>query len=220
MAADSAQYNALIRGDLLAYLHAHPQSEVVEQQENGIVTAADRRVYTASPWYQVYTLTFHDDVWVSRFIDMLANNMTAEATFLDVGCCNGATGLVLALMGRNVTFYDYEGLGLSFVRDFIARHELTAHTSVVPYGVSLPHCDIAIALDVLEHTSSHTAALRWWRELGTYVAISYPLASYRPPYIIHLDEYVDDEAILLVAERRYEIIFNEIRNMRRFMVYQ
>ncbi len=206
----------LIRDELKEFLKDYPEVAVLALP--GYKKATSEQYYTQSPWYLLYTTEFHDDPNVSNFINMITSRTLTGTTFVDVGCGSGMTGLLIALQGFAVTFHDYESLGMDFIRGFIARHGLSA--SVIPYGEEVPRHTVAIALDVLEHTSSHVSTLRWLRELGINVALTYPLLPYRRPYIREVDEYVDDEAMMLVANQRYNVVFATIHNKRRFLIYR
>ncbi len=214
----TSTYLPLIRQELYDFLVRRDAPEVLERNAQGQTTCDPHEAYSESPAYQMYSIEFHDDPQVYSFLDALLLNAPDTASFVDVGCCTGVTGLCLAMAGRYVTFHDYEGLGPDFVKHMLAKYNLSG--GFIPYGYPINRHSIAIALDVLEHTSSHTSMLTWMTELGDNVAITYPVHPYRPPFINYVDQYVDDAAIMLVVEQRYNIIFTAIANGRRFLVYK
>lgn len=176
-----------------------------------------KRTYTASPDYLIYTVSFHGNRNVAAFEEAI--KPPAGSTIIDVGCCAGITGLNLAWQGYPVTFHDFEGLGLDFIRWFSSRHQLNA--TVIPYGDELPICyDLLVALDVLEHTGNHLAFVHWISTLAHQVRICYPLsAGFSPPYANVLDEWVDDEIIRETVAKRYRIIRDEDPDGRRFLIW-
>jgi hypothetical protein len=214
----TSTYLPLIRQELHDFLMARQPPEVLEKNAVGQTVCDPHEAYSESPAYQMYSIEFHDDPQVYSFIDALLLNSPDTASFIDVGCCTGVTGLCLAMAGRYVTFHDYEGLGPDFVKYMLEKHNLRGE--FVPYGLPVRRHSIAVALDVLEHSSSHTSMLTWLTELGDNVALTYPVHEYRPPFINYVDQYVDDPAIMVIAELRYAIVFTVIANGRRFLVYK
>lgn len=218
-----------LRFALKAYLKERNAVEVLTKKDDKYLIEVDKlhQLYTESPLYQLYITEFHDDPDVEYFIKSLAvgaintlNTLKTKTSFVDVGCGNGFTGLLLSQYGDfSITFQDYEGLGLDFIRHYLSKNP-QINGSVVPYGEYVPRHTVAVALDVLEHTHNHLASLRWFRSLGDYVAMSYPLMPYAPPYVVMVDEYVDDEALLYVCEKRYQVILAKIVNGRRFLIYK
>ncbi len=177
------------------------------------------RTYTASPDYLISVISFHGNRNVAAFEESV--KPSAGTKIIDVGCCSGITGLNLAVQGYPVTFHDFEGLGLDFIRWFSERHAL--NTEVIPYGQELErHHDIAIALDVLEHTGNHLAFIKWISYLAGRVMICYPLSvPFMPPYEKVLDEWVDDLAIRDIVRHRYKLIHDEAPGSdRRFLIWE
>ena len=216
-AISTSTYLPLIRQELKAWLEARQTPEVLRKNILGQTVCDPHEAYAESPAYQMYSIEFHDDPNVYTFIDGLLMYTDDDASFVDVGCCTGVTGLCLAFAGRYVTFHDYEGLGQEFIKYMLAKHALRGE--FIPYGMPIERHTVAVALDVLEHTSSHTSTLTWLLNLGDNVALTYPVHPWREPYINYVDQYVDDEAILMVANARYEIILATTANGRRFLVY-
>jgi hypothetical protein len=176
-----------------------------------------RRTYTASPDYLIYVTSFHGNRNVAAFEQSICAPLGTR--FIDVGCCSGVTGLNLALRGYHVTFHDYEGLGLEFIRWFSKEHRLD--TKVIPYGEETVNYDVAIALDVLEHTGNHLAFIKWISSLADKVMICYPLSvPFAPPYENVLDEWVDDKAIRQIVSERYKVVSDENPDGRRFLVWR
>lgn len=192
--------------------------EFLSDKEPVPISLSDKhQTYTASPEYLLYTTSFHHDHWIKELIDSL--RPPAGTNFIDVGCCSGFTGLTLALRGYGVTFHDFEGLGLQFVRWFSDKHSL--NTRIIPYGQDLPESyDIAIALDVLEHTGNHLGFLYWISGLAKKVVITYPLLSFVPPYDNRLDEWVDDQAIRSIVESRYHLVDDYSQASRRYLIWK
>jgi len=180
-------------------------------------TADKMAAYTGSPEYLTYTTYFHHDVHVKEFTEGI--NPRPGSTFIDVGCCSGFTGLLLAHRGYKVTFHDFDGLGLKFVRWYSEKHNLD--TDVIPYGQELPvRYDIAISLDVMEHTGNHLGYLRWITELADRAMICYPLMPFSPPHDDVLDEWIDDNAICDIVNCRYKLVDSYIAGgNRRFLVW-
>lgn len=176
------------------------------------------RAYTASPDYLIYTTSFHHNRNVKAFEESIRPPVGTQ--IIDVGCCAGMTGLALAMRGYPVTFHDFEGLGLQFVRWISSKR--TLDTQVIPYGDQLTRrYDIAIALDVLEHTGNHLSFVRWISGLAGRVMICYPLSSgFEPPYVNVLDEWVDDEMIRLAVSHRYRVLHDQNPDGRRFLVWE
>lgn len=177
-----------------------------------------KRAYTASSDYLIYVTSFHGNRNVAAFEESI--KLPLGARFIDVGCCSGVTGLNLAMRGYQVAFHDYEGLGLDFIRWFSEKHHLK--TEVVPYGQELVNSyDVAIALDVLEHTGNHLAFIKWISYLAGRIMICYPLSTgFSPPYENVLDEWVDDRAIREVVKERYRLIHDEAPDGRRFLIWE
>jgi hypothetical protein len=176
-----------------------------------------QRTYTNSPDYLIYTLSFHGNRNVAKFEQAIAP--PPKTSFIDVGCCAGTTGLNLALRGYHVTFHDYEGLGLEFIRWFADRHKLSCQ--VVPYGQDISkRFDIATAFDVLEHTGNHLSFIKWISGLARRVMICYPIMPFSPPFENVLDEWVDDEMIRHVVSSRYRLVYDDKPDGRRFLIWE
>lgn len=188
--------------------------------ESQPVSTSDKRgTYTNSGDYLIYTTSFHHDHAVSELVTGL--KPPAGTTIIDVGCCSGFTGLTFALQGYKVAFHDFEGLGLQFVRWFGDKHALDIE--VIPYGGEIEkRYDIAIALDVMEHTGNHLGFIRWISDLAHRVIICYPLMAFGPPYSDDLDEWVDDQVIRNVVEARYKLQDDYLSTSadRRFLIWK
>lgn len=180
---------------------------------------SDKRLtYTDSPEYLLYTTSFHHDASIRALIEPLSPPV--GTTIIDVGCCSGFTGLSLAMNGYRVAFHDFEGLGLSFIRWFSDRQEL--NTQVIPYGSEMTErYDLAIALDVMEHTGNHLGFIRWISSLAHKVIVCYPLMPFAPPYSDQIDEWVDDQVIRSVVESRYKLFDDYLSTSgdRRFLIW-
>lgn len=89
-------------------------------------------MYTQSPKYLAEIIApFHTQSDVLRCLAWLADSIEPHHTVWDVGCSCGFTGLVLAKMGRQVGFHDFEGLALDFIRHYAALEGL--EVEVYPY---------------------------------------------------------------------------------------
>lgn len=216
---DIATITQELREDLRIWLLAQNHPEIVAI-EHGTAYGVNEDFYTQSPWYQYYTTEWHLDPNVQHFIKIIDEMSADDTSFIDVGCATGLTGLTLAHLRPTqlVTFYDFPGIGQDFILDHSARYHL--NTQFIPYGQAVQRHSLALALDVLEHTAMHTGTLEWLRYLGDNCAVTYPLRDFRPPFIKEADEFVDDEALIWTAEKRYKIILSEIANQRRFLIYQ
>jgi cyclopropane fatty-acyl-phospholipid synthase-like methyltransferase len=178
-------------------------------------------LYTRSALYlQRNVAAFHKQQATIRFTVWLAAHIPPGATVWDVGCSCGITGLLLAERGYEVGFYDFEGLGLAFVRWYAGEEGLAVE--VLPYREHPPPArrDWAIGLDVMEHTGNHLGFLRWMKDLGETVAFSVPHVTYRPPFVLVLDQWVDVEASEWVIERRYETLYHKGGDGHTFVVYR
>jgi len=171
--------------------------------------------YTKSTDYFYQTLEYHRSPYVRSFNGLALQVLPGFKLHdvVDVGCAWGITGLTFAMQGTPTTFYDYDGIGLDFLR--WAKHDTSVgkNINVVPYGEPIKRHGMCLAFDVLEHTGNHLAALRWFKELGDLVVMCYPtrvprLEPYKP---YGLDEWVDDEAIMWVIQRRYQLVYASLR---------
>lgn len=186
-----------------------------------ISTANLRATYTESTSYLMAVICqFHAQMPVLKFTDRLMAEISAGATVVDVGCAGGITGLTLAREGFRVTFHDFEGLGLDFVRHYAAREGLDVR--VVPYGEEPAgfHHDWAVALDVIEHTGNELGFLRWMKQMGDTVAFSIPTVGFEPPYRPVVDAWIDREAVEWVVRRRYEVLYWQMIENRTFVVFR
>ena len=181
--------------------------------------------YTKSPDYLLNIIAaFHGGSGVRGIVAWLMEQIPPSTSVIDVGCVCGFTGLPLAMAGRLVTFHDFEGLGLQFIRWFAEKEGLPV--TIAPYGetISPAHADTphkwSIALDVIEHTGEHVGFLRWMKTLGGTVAFSHPHIRWHEPWQTKLDEHVDHEALRTIIEQRYEILHESNTAGRQFMVYR
>jgi hypothetical protein len=181
------------------------------------------QTYTKSTDYFFETMEYHRCPYVQEFNGVALQAMGAFKmhTAVDVGCAWGVTGLVVAEHGIPVTFHDFEGAGLDFLRWTKNNGNLKDKINVVPYGDPIKRHGTCLAFDVLEHTGNHLAALRWFKELGDLVIMCYPtrvplLEPFKP---YGLDEWVDDEAIMWTIQRRYQLIYSSLRYSWRSIVF-
>lgn len=174
--------------------------------------------YTSSPEYLASTITYHETMPLVDLQRWLNNRISG--TVVDVGCATGVVGLSLAHKGMRVTFHDFEGIGLEFIRWYAQKHHLDY--TIIPYGQPTVQHDWAIALDVLEHVPNPLTFLHWVSGLGKNVFITYPCSiDYQVPYApLRTDEYCDDEAIVWVVEKRYEMFLNYRIDGRRYIGFK
>ena len=174
--------------------------------------------YTSSPSYLKLTMDYHANIHLVDLQRWFNNRI--QGTVVDVGCATGVVGLSLAHKGMPVAFHDFEGIGLEFIRWYAQKHHLDYTT--IPYGQPIAQYDWAIALDVLEHTPNPLTFLRWISELGKNVFITYPCSiDFQPPYEpLRTDEWTDDEAIVWVVEKRYEMFLNYRVDGRRYIGFK
>lgn len=192
-----------------------------ETGQNGPYSITDKPgAYTASGDYLIYTLTYHTGTDMIEVMERL-KELKVDSV-IDVGCCSGCSGLLL-LEERyydKMTFHDFEGLGLSFLRWLVDKHQIK-NVMITPYDEGQPEKhDLAIAFDVIEHTGNHLGFLKWISSLGKQVAISYPMMKFVPPYVNVMDEWIDDEIIRMAVEKRYKVIWDYKRTGRRFLSWE
>jgi len=92
-------------------------------------------------------------------------------------------------------------------------------TQVVPYDEDPGVHDVAISLDVIEHTGNHLGYLRWISRLAKRVMICFPLMGFAPPFEVVIDEWVDAEAVRWVLEKRYKVVSDYCIDSRQFFVW-
>lgn len=196
-------------------------AEYLDPEDGSILPSADdkMRTYTESAVYISATTAFHFNDRVAEFFAFMLDLIKPDERIIDVGCCSGFTGLLLMLNNRyNVQFHDFDGLGLSFVRSFLQSRRYS-QASVVPYGDQPKPSDWVVALDVLEHTGNHLGFLHYLDGLGDKFVVTYPLMTYRPPFVNVIDEWVDDVAIEHIIDQRYDMIKSYTTDGRRYMIY-
>lgn len=192
-------------------------------RDNGILFDAKNplSIYTCSIGYLSDVIQYHRTPDMARFILSLLDRIEPGDSIVDAGCASGFTGLSLAQYGRErVTFHDFPGVGLEFLSWFIKTESLKT-AKVVAYGQPIEQHQWCLACDMLEHTGNHLATLRWLSTLGQKVALCYPLSvPFSPPYVRTIDEWVDDEMIQAAIARRNTIIETDIRDGRRYTIYE
>ena len=184
----------------------------------------EHKVYTALPAYYEETMHFHRDPWVQAFTAHVIRDILPEhqKKVVDVGCAFGVTGLTMALHNVDVTFFDYPGLGLDFLR-WVKETEpkLGEKITVMEYGDPIRRHTMVLAIDVLEHLPNQLAGIKWFKELGDLVVMSYPTrVPYRPPYEKEgIDRWVDDEIIQLAVAYRWQLMESTNQYGWRSMIY-
>jgi len=183
-------------------------------------------VYTDSvAYFKRLRTTWHDTIntaFLTAVLSAFEQPETQWHTVVDAGCMYGLAGMAFAARGHQVFFHDYPGLGLDFCA-WYAQRQGYQNVACVPYGAPLRRADMCLALDVLEHTGNHLQTLRWLKELGHVVAMTYPTSiAFAPPYepTRDLDEWVDDEALSWVLQARYDILFTSLQYNRRMVLFQ
>ena len=208
------------RGEVIESFFANELDEFCRQHPSDVpISETDLiETYTKSTKYLKYTIAFHFNPYVLMFMKT-AFGRQEKADIIDVGCCSGFTGLMLAIRGHRVTFHDFEGVGLDFIRWVSNRHNLD--TTVIPYGDPVEcRYDIAVALDVMEHTGNHLGFVRWISELARRVVVCYPRMEFSPPYVTVVDEWIDDEGVRMGIGSRYNVIVDYEGGGRRFMIWE
>ena len=177
-------------------------------------------IYTESVAYLDTLFGMHREKALQDCLAVISDRILFKERIVDVGCAAGLTGLPFALAGYHVTFHDYEGLGLRFLRHFIAEQQLAA--VVVPYGEPIEQHDWALAVDVIEHTGDQLACLKWLESLGKKILLTYPLTiEYQPPYLVsRVDEWVDDLGIVSLVDYRYKVFLCVKCEQRRYLGYK
>lgn len=202
----------LIVNELKYYL------QMVEPNDRAYSQDEKQAAYTESGKYLIYTTYYHDSIGLPELMKRIYEQ--PFQTVIDIGCCSGITGLIIAIdKKRAVTFHDFEGLGLRFIRWFIEKHGLNT-CKVIPYGDNIEYYDLVVGLDVIEHTGNHLGFIRWINDIGDVKFITHPLMDFAPPYVNVLDEWVDGDAISLIIRSRYEMLFDYKQNNRRFMAWK
>lgn len=178
------------------------------KDKTGLQVSADNKqgTYVNAPDYYSETMKFHRDPWVQSFQSLIMAKTHDRNSVVDAGCAFGITGLCFALEGRTVTFHDFEGLGLEFLRFVKANSKLDIE--IIPYGQPIRRHSMVCLIDVLEHVDNPMSLLKWSRELGDIVCLSYPCrVAWYPPYeeSKYLDNYVDDEAVMRIISWRWQL---------------
>ena len=186
---------------------------------NELPKTTENTIYTHSPEYHIVCLRYHEDAYMKALHSKLDEAIGVGKTVLDVGCSLGVTGLLLAHRGREVTFHDYEGLGLKFLRWHIKKNEFNAR--VVPYGEEVGLHDWVLATDVIEHAGDPLAFLHWLDILGRKVILTYPVTvAWQEPWkMILIDNWVDDLAIRQLVWNRHQVFIDKYGEGRRYLGY-
>ncbi len=176
-------------------------------------------IYVNNSEYLMSCTSFHFSDDMIDFHMKLEGAIGIDDSVIDVGCESGITGLLLAHSDRKVTFFDYDSIGLWFIRWYLDKMHLPGETRI--YSSDMPKHDYALALDVIEHSGDSLAFLRWMETLGKKVFITYPLTvGWQPTYLpTRIDEYVDDDAVRLICHARYSVFLDERVDDRRFLGY-
>jgi SAM-dependent methyltransferase len=210
------QFGQLIIDSLKSFAY-----DVANDEYRYPVDAEDfEQTYTRSVDYLLSTVNYHHDTTMKAYTDKLFS--TVSGKIIDVGCCTGFMGLLFALRGERVTFADFEGAGLEFVRFFAKKNGLSVQ--VIPYSeLDLSRhgvYDWALAFDVLEHAGNQLSFVRMMSILGQNVVISYPCLGYSPPFKRVIDDWVDDEAIRWIVNERYKVVEDLNGGGRRFLRWE
>lgn len=170
--------------------------------------------YLNAPDYFAETMRYHHDPWVHAFMStaMRVTMGNDKHRLVDTGCAFGVTGLCWAMAGEHVIFHDFAGsLGLQFIEDFARRCDITEFVEIIPYGEPIKRQDAVLSFDVTEHVPNSVGYLQYLKELGDLVLVTWPCRVPRkPPYEIEgLDQWIDDEAMIWIIERRYQMFWSQ-----------
>ena len=164
---------------------------------------------------------FHTDHHVQNYLSNYIVKLDSPKKVIDVGCASGITGLNFLEFGHHVTFHDYDGIGLEFLR-WLRFSEKRQNMLISSYECSLSHTpyDIVVAFDVLEHTGNHLGFLKWMESLGKSIVLCFPYSQgFTPPYEPQLDEWVDVDAICNIINLKYKNVDLIRLNNRLFAKY-
>ncbi|KKL85249.1 hypothetical protein LCGC14_1956620, partial [marine sediment metagenome] len=74
--------------------------------------------------------------------------------------------------------------------------------------------DIAVALDVMEHTGNHLGFVRWISELAQRVVVCYPRMEFSPPYVTVVDELSwSNQSSLINAVIDYKPLIDSVNHL-------
>ena len=199
-----------------------------EQVGKAPETADDKfATYTDSTAYFEHLAEGHRDELTSAFLASALHISQQPAAHIcsvtDAGCMFGGSGLVMAMAGIKTTFHDFPGIGLDFIRWYAKEAHIEPYVELLPYGAPIHKADLCLALDVLEHTGNHLATLRWLKQLGQIICMTYPVSvpwNYPFDNAKVIDEWVDDEAIGWVLQRRHDVLFTSLHYERRMVIFQ
>jgi hypothetical protein len=212
-----------MQGKLIEWAQQNPEVWQTREQLLG-----QPLLYQGSLKYLLQTMRYHQDPELERFLVKVRGEMGSGATILDLGCATGTIGAWFAAQDHPVLFYDYEGFGLRFLHEsdwdgWIKKERSAPRVAhVVSYDEPAPRASWVLALDVMEHTGDPLRFLYWIGALGRHFAVSYPVEiAFRPPFMPQqIDEWVDDEAVNWVIERRYRMLESYRANGRRYIIFR
>lgn len=184
---------------------------------------AGDHVYINNHGYLASTTAWDKTERKFLILEAILEYIPKDNHIMDLGCATGMTGMALLLYGyKHVTFCDYDGLQLEFLRHALpAIPSFTGRWDIVPYGEE-KKVDAVVALDVIEHVGKHLNFLRWVQELSRkYFVISYPfIGDFDKPYQAVIDGWVDDEVIGSVLNARHTLLVWEANHGGRLAIAQ
>lgn len=163
--------------------------------------------YLSSSEYLISTVGWEISPRKQHAYDRIEGWIRCKDSIADVGCMAGLTGLILMKMGyKDVTFLDYNNLGLVFVRSVLPSW---GKAEVLCYGQEEGRqWDWVIAMDVLEHVQNPITFIRWlWKITRVGAILTFPMEiAWLPPYKTEwIDGPVDVELLYVLFERLFDV---------------
>jgi SAM-dependent methyltransferase len=133
----------------------------------------EQALYRTSEAY-LYNLTaFAMTRTKEPYLRDLAALAPAPARVLDYGCGIGSDGLVLAGLGYDVAFADFENPSVRYLRWRLRRRGLAAAVHDLDRRPPPPGFDVVFAFDVLEHVDDPFGLLARLEELAELVVVNF-----------------------------------------------
>jgi hypothetical protein len=162
-------------------------------------------IYTDDIDYLISTTKWDSGGRKKHAYEIIQRYIPLESSVVEVGSASGISGCHLLASGyTDLTFCDFEGVGLRFIQYVLPLVGLSG--KVVPYGQEGVY-DWVIALDVIEHVPNPLTFLRWvYGICRVGVVLTYPeTVGWQPPYAeLRIDEHVDTKLLCVAAS----VLFN------------